>query len=68
MAELQIPAYGWLPRDYQMGLWTYLENGGKHAYEVAHRRWGKDDVALNWAAISAMKKVGNYWHMLPETS
>ncbi len=68
MAELQISAYGWHPRDYQMPLWTFLENGGKRAYEVAHRRWGKDDVALNWAAVSALTKVGNYWHMLPEAS
>lgn len=68
MAELQIPAYGWHPRDYQMPLWTFLEKGGKRAYEVAHRRWGKDDVALNWAAVSALTKVGNYWHMLPEAS
>ncbi|QQX91326.1 hypothetical protein IGS75_01400 [Gluconobacter sphaericus] len=68
MIEVTLPAHGWKPRDYQRELWKYLRSGGKRAYEVAHRRWGKDDVALNWAAISAMKKVGNYWHMLPEAS
>lgn len=49
-----------------MPLWTYLQNGGRRAVEVAHRRWGKDDVALHWTARAAFDKVGNYWHMLPE--
>lgn len=34
--------------------------------EVAHRRWGKDDVALHFTATQAMQRVGNYWHMLPQ--
>jgi phage terminase large subunit len=33
-----------------------------------HRRAGKDDVSLHWTAIAAMKRVGTYWHMLPEAS
>ena len=65
MATIQIP-HNWKPRPYQMPLWKYLQNGGKRAIEVAHRRWGKDEVALNWAASAAMQRVGNYWHMLPE--
>jgi hypothetical protein len=40
--------------------------GGKRAVEVAHRRWGKDEVALHATACAAMERVGNYWHMLPE--
>ncbi len=51
-----------------MRLWHYLENGGKHAVEVAHRRWGKDDVALHRTACASMQRVGNYWHMLPQYS
>lgn len=51
-----------------MALWSYLERGGKHAVEVAHRRWGKDDVALHRTACAAMERVGNYWHMLPQYS
>jgi len=58
----------WRPRPYQQKLWTYLERGGKRAYEIAHRRWGKDDVCLHWAAVSALQRVGNYWHMLPEAA
>jgi len=49
-----------------MALWDYLENGGKRAVEVAHRRWGKDDIALHFTAIAAQERVGNYWHMLPQ--
>lgn len=49
-----------------MPLWDYLENGGKRGVEVAHRRWGKDDVALHYTATQAAQTVANYWHMLPE--
>ena len=56
----------WNPRPDQMGLWSYLENGGLRAVEVAHRRWGKDDIALHYAACAGMQRVGNYWHMLPQ--
>lgn len=56
----------WRPRPDQMNLWSYLENGGLRAVEVAHRRWGKDDVALHFTATQCVQTPGNYWHMLPE--
>jgi phage terminase large subunit len=58
----------WQPRPYQRRLWSYLEAGGKRAVAVWHRRAGKDEVCLHWAACAAMQRVGNYWHMLPEAS
>ena len=64
--RITLPNNGWHPRPDQMKLWSYLEKGGKRAVEVAHRRWGKDDVALHFTAKESQKKVGNYWHMLPE--
>lgn len=67
MAPIQIPNK-WRPRSDQLRLWEYLEGGGKRALEIAHRRWGKDDVALNWTAVSAIQKPATYWHMLPEAS
>ncbi len=67
MVNFPIPN-GWKPRAYQMPLWQYLEWGGKRAVECWHRRAGKDDVALHWTAVSAMRVPGNYWHMLPEYS
>lgn len=64
MPTIQLPNK-WKPRFYQRRLWNYLENGGKRAIEVAHRRWGKDDVCLHWASVSMWERVGTYWHMLP---
>jgi len=48
-----------------MGLWSYLENGGKRGLEIAHRRWGKDDLCLHWTCVAAHQRVATYWHMLP---
>lgn len=56
----------WNPRKYQLPAWNALEGGIKRALLLWHRRAGKDDVCLHWAATQAMQRVGNYWHMLPE--
>jgi hypothetical protein len=57
----------WQPRRYQFKLWDALQNRGvKRAIEIAHRRWGKDDVILHHTAIEAHKRVATYWHALPE--
>ena len=64
MKRIKIPNL-WQPRSYQMDLWRYLENGGKRAVAVWHRRAGKDSLALNWTAVAAMQRKGVYWHMLP---
>ena len=65
MAEIVLPN-NWNPRDYQLPAWQALEGGIKRALLLWHRRAGKDDVCLHWAATQAMQRVGNYWHMLPE--
>jgi hypothetical protein len=64
--RVNIPRLGWSPRDHQMPLWNYLHAGGKRAIAVWHRRAGKDEIALHHTAVSAFRKVGNYWHCLPE--
>jgi hypothetical protein len=56
----------WDPRPHQIPLWSYLEAGGDRAIEIAHRRWGKDDVLLHRTAIAAHERVATYWHCLPE--
>lgn len=66
--RIQIPANNWKPRDYQLNFWNAYESGTKRLLEIAHRRWGKDEVALNMAATSAFIKPATYWHMLPEYS
>ena len=66
MATIQLPASGWVERSYQRPLWSYLQSGGKRAIEIAHRRWGKDDLILHHTAIAAHERVASYWHCLPE--
>ncbi|MGZ6020736.1 MAG: hypothetical protein ACXWKO_18880 [Phenylobacterium sp.] len=58
----------WQAREYQKPLLAYLEAGGLRADVAAHRRWGKDEVALAFAASQAFEKKGTYWHLLPEAS
>ena len=65
--KIEIPN-NWKPREYQKPTWKALCNGAKRACIVAHRRWGKDDIALHWAAVSAMEKTATYWHMLPQAA
>jgi phage terminase large subunit len=65
MRQIELPN-GWNPRDYQLPAWRALESGKKRALLLWHRRAGKDDVCLHWAATQAMQRVGNYWHMLPQ--
>lgn len=67
MAEISLPN-NWKPRGYQMGLWSYLENGGTRAAVAAHRRYGKDEIALHRTAVAAHERVGVYWHLLPEAA
>lgn len=62
--RIQLP-HGWTPRPHQRALFRYLQEGGKRAVCVWHRRAGKDATALNWTAMAAMQRVGTYWHMLP---
>lgn len=67
MARIRLPN-GWVPREYQLPAWNYLENGGKHAELIWHRRSGKDEISLHRAACAAFERVANYWHMLPEAA
>lgn len=67
-AEEAKAPFGWKPREHQADLWLALQNGALRADVAAHRRWGKDEVALHWAAACASEKVGVYWHLLPEAS
>lgn len=64
--RIRLPNNGWTPRPDQMRLWSFLQGGGTRAVEVAHRRFGKDDVALHFTATALHKRIGNYWHMLPK--
>ena len=57
-----------LLRPYQFPVWEFFANGGLRAVSVWHRRAGKDLTALHRTAVEAFKRVGTYWHMLPEAA
>lgn len=53
-------------RWYQRPFHEYLVGGGKRAIEIAHRRWGKDEIVLAATCELAHQRVASYWHCLPE--
>lgn len=63
--HIELPAHKWEPRQQQLRAWNALARGVRTAVLAWHRRMGKDEIALHNAAIKAMQRVGNYWHMLP---
>ena len=67
MTTIRLPN-NWIPRDYQLPAWRYMQNGGKHCELVWHRRSGKDEVGLHFCAVAAFRRVAQYWYMLPEYS
>lgn len=68
-AVFELPAYGWRPRQDQLPLWRkMLRPDFRRGVVVAHRRWGKDEIALQMLAVKAMQRVGSYAYLLPEYS
>ena len=53
-------------RPYQQEVIKWFRGGGKRAVEVWHRRAGKDRTATFIESELACKRVGLYWHALPE--
>jgi len=54
-------------RPYQRPLHEYLMSSpAPRAVEIAHRRWGKDEVVLAAECELAHRRIGTYWHCLPE--
>lgn len=45
---------------------TWVSGERKRLIEIAHRRWGKDEIAMMATCELAHKRVGTYWHCLPE--
>jgi hypothetical protein len=53
------------PRDWQRPLRNYFHDGGKRAVVVAHRRAGKDRVALFIELEQMLRMRCEVWHCLP---
>lgn len=66
--EIMAVPVKWDPRPYQNELWDALCEGRKRADVAAHRRWGKDEVALHWVSYALQDRPGGYWHLLPQAS
>jgi hypothetical protein len=67
MSDFSLPAYDWRPRKDQMPIWRKITSPDfRRGNIVAHRRYGKDELALQALAVNAMSRVGSYWYCLPE--
>lgn len=72
---MQIP-HNWKPRGYQEPAWDYMTGGTiergasdkKHAELIWHRRAGKDEICLHFAAREMFLSPASYWHMLPKAN
>lgn len=54
-------------RRYQVPLWeAWVEQGKRRLIEIAHRRWGKDEIALRATLHKSHERKASYWHCLPE--
>jgi phage terminase large subunit len=54
-------------RWYQQAFHNHLVNTpAARAIEIAHRRWGKDEIVLAATCELAHKRIASYWHCLPE--
>jgi len=54
----------WYQRSFHEAM---VQQKQKRFMEVAHRRWGKDEIVLNATRYLLTKhRVGTYWHCLPE--
>ena len=45
---------------------TLVQQRKKRLIEIAHRRWGKDEIVLNGFRELSQKRIGTYWHCFPE--
>ena len=54
-----------VPRAYQIPFMDFMDNGGKKAILVWHRRSGKDLISLHQTAKLAHQRKGAYWHVFP---
>jgi phage terminase large subunit len=64
MPRIEIP-YNFKPRWYQEPLMRYMDNGGKRAVWIVHRRGGKDLTAMQQTNKMAHLEKGLYWHIFP---
>lgn len=62
--RIRVP-YKFTPRDYQMNMMTFLDQGFKRYVGVVHRRGGKDKAMLNVIISQAVQRPAIYYHIFP---
>jgi hypothetical protein len=66
---ITLPAYDWKPRPDQKEVWAALMDPSIDTVVInAHRRYGKDALAMQAMTINAMQRVGSYLYALPQYS
>ena len=66
---ITLPAYDWKPRPDQREVWAALMDPNIDTVVInAHRRYGKDALAMQAMTINAMQRVGSYLYALPQYS
>lgn len=53
----------WYQRAFHEAL---VQQKKKRLIEIAHRRWGKDEIVLNGFRDLSRTRIGTYWHCFPE--
>jgi len=62
-----VSVYDFRVRWYQQAFHKALVGGQKkRLIEIAHRRWGKDEIVLHGFRELSRRRVGTYWHCFPE--
>lgn len=56
----------WYQSALHKAMLSQEKTGIRRFIEIAHRRWGKDEIVLNATGQLMEQRVGTYWHCLPE--
>lgn len=64
MSAITLP-YGFVPRPYQRDFFAAMDGGLRRAIRVWPRRAGKDLTDWQYLIMSAMRRKGSYFHVMP---
>ena len=66
--ELNLPIpFNYRARPYQIEFWSAMASGIKRAVLVWHRRAGKEKTCFNYMIKEAVKRVGIYYYIFPDS-
>ena len=54
-------------RNYQKPVWKFMNNDGKRAVIVWHRRAGKELISFSIMVLKSLQRVGSYVYFFPST-